>query len=65
VVDEHYYVAPQWLLENTDRYASYDRNGPKIFVGEFAGHDRGRHNNLRSALSEAAYMTGWIAMPMS
>jgi alpha-L-arabinofuranosidase len=58
VVDEHYYVAPQWLLENVDRYASYDRKGPKIFVGEFAGHDRGRHNNLRSALSEAAYMTG-------
>ncbi len=58
VVDEHYYVAPQWLLENVDHYASYDRNGPKVFVGEYAAHDRGRENNLRSALTEAAYMTG-------
>ena len=58
IVDEHYYVPPQWLLENVDRYSTYDRNGPKIFVGEFAGHDRSRKNNMRSALSEAAYMTG-------
>ncbi len=57
VVDEHYYVAPRWLMEHVDRYDSYDRKGPKIFVGEFAGHDRGRRNNLRSALAEAAYMT--------
>lgn len=57
VVDEHYYVPPRWLLEHGDRYASYDRTGPKIFVGEFAGHESNRHNDLRSALSEAAYMT--------
>jgi alpha-L-arabinofuranosidase len=60
LVDEHYYVPPRWLLENNDRYADYDRQGPKIFVGEFAGHDGNRHNNLRSALSEAAYMTGLL-----
>jgi alpha-L-arabinofuranosidase len=60
VVDEHYYVPPRWLLENIDRYASYDRKGPKIFVGEFAGHDSNRRSNLRSALSEAAYMTGLL-----
>ncbi len=57
VVDEHYYVPPRWLMENGDRYDSYDRHGPKIFVGEFAGHESNRHNDLRSALSEAAYMT--------
>jgi alpha-L-arabinofuranosidase len=60
LVDEHYYVPPRWLLENNDRYAAYDRHGPKIFVGEFAGHDGNRHNNLRSALAEAAYMTGLL-----
>jgi len=59
VVDEHYYVAPRWLFENVNRYDSYDRHGPKIFVGEFAAHDGGpRRNNLRAALAEAAYMTG-------
>jgi alpha-L-arabinofuranosidase len=60
VVDEHYYVPPRWFFENVERYGSYDRKGPKIFVGEFAGHDANRHNNLRSALSEAAYMTGLL-----
>ncbi|HEY3863815.1 MAG TPA: alpha-L-arabinofuranosidase C-terminal domain-containing protein [Verrucomicrobiae bacterium] len=60
LVDEHYYVPPRWLLENNDRYAAYDRHGPKIFVGEFAGHEPNRHNDLRSALSEAAYMTGLL-----
>ncbi len=61
VVDEHYYVPPRWLLENVDRYASYDRKGPKIFVGEFAAHDgRGRRNNLRASLAEAAYLTGLL-----
>jgi alpha-L-arabinofuranosidase len=60
VVDEHYYVAPRWLLENIDRYDTYDRKGPKIFVGEFAAHEASRRNSLRSALAEAAYMTGLL-----
>jgi alpha-L-arabinofuranosidase len=59
VVDEHYYVAPRWLYENVNRYDTYDRRGPKIFVGEFAAHDGGaKRNNLRAALAEAAFMTG-------
>jgi alpha-L-arabinofuranosidase len=59
VVDEHYYVTPRWLYENVNRYDTYDRRGPKIFVGEFAAHDGGaKRNNLRAALAEAAYMTG-------
>lgn len=57
VVDEHYYRPPHWFLTNSDRYDSYDRKGPKVFAGEFAAHDN-RRNNLRSALAEAAYMTG-------
>jgi alpha-L-arabinofuranosidase len=60
LVDEHYYVPPHWLLENNDRYAAYARQGPKIFVGEFAAQDSGRRNDLRSALAEAAYMTGLL-----
>jgi alpha-L-arabinofuranosidase len=46
------------LYENTDRYDNYDRNGPKVFVGEYAAQDGSAHrNNLRAALAEAAYMT--------
>ncbi|MFF1375010.1 alpha-L-arabinofuranosidase C-terminal domain-containing protein [Streptomyces sp. NPDC058308] len=54
MVDEHYYNSPQWFLENNDRYDSYDRNGPKVFLGEYASQG----NTFGNALSEAAYMTG-------
>ncbi|WP_433544041.1 alpha-L-arabinofuranosidase C-terminal domain-containing protein (plasmid) [Streptomyces sp. CA-294286] len=54
MVDEHYYNSPQWFLENNDRYDSYDRKGPKVFLGEYASLD----NRFRNALSEAAFMTG-------
>ena len=58
VVDEHYYSPPQWFYQNVGRYDNYDRNGPKVFVGEYAAQDgRAHRNNLRAALSEAAYMT--------
>ena len=52
MVDEHYYMAPEWFLNNLHRYDSYDRKGPKIYLGEYAS----RGNTLMNALSEAAYM---------
>lgn len=58
IVDEHYYRPPQWFLENVDRYDSYDRKGPKVFAGEYAAHDANRRNNQRSAIAEAAFLTG-------
>ncbi|MGY5355680.1 alpha-L-arabinofuranosidase C-terminal domain-containing protein [Wenyingzhuangia sp. IMCC45467] len=63
IVDEHYYKSPEWFKENADRYDSYDRNGPKIFAGEYAAHPKGvadgyKENNWLAALSEAAFMTG-------
>ena len=54
MVDEHYYNSPSWFLENNNRYDSYDRNGPKVFLGEYASQD----NKFYNALSEAAFMTG-------
>jgi alpha-L-arabinofuranosidase len=54
MVDEHYYNSPQWFLENNDRYDSYDRGGPKVFLGEYASQG----NTFGNALSEAAFMTG-------
>lgn len=58
LVDEHYYMTPEWFLTNTKRYDNYDRKGPKVFVGEYAAHTEGRRNNLYVALAEAAFMTG-------
>nr|WP_322633568.1 alpha-L-arabinofuranosidase C-terminal domain-containing protein [Glycomyces albidus] len=54
LVDEHYYNSPEWFLANNDRYDSYDRSGPHVFVGEYAS----RSNTWWSALSEASYLTG-------
>ncbi|MFF8194302.1 alpha-L-arabinofuranosidase C-terminal domain-containing protein [Streptomyces bobili] len=54
MVDEHYYNSPQWFLQNNDRYDSYDRGGPKVFLGEYASLG----NAFKNGLAEAAYMTG-------
>ena len=60
LVDEHYYMTPDWFLKNANRYDNYDRKGPKVFAGEYAAHDHptGKANNSRAALAEAAFMTG-------
>lgn len=65
LVDEHYYMAPDWFLKNAGRYDNYDRKGPKVFAGEYASHMKGLDgeptvamNNFGAALSEAAFMTG-------
>ncbi len=63
IVDEHCYANPQWFFDNTRRYDSYDRNGPKVFMGEYAAQSvktvsPDNRNNWECALSEAAYMTG-------
>lgn len=63
IVDEHYYRPPEWFRENATRYDDYDRNGPKIFAGEYAAQSVAiaspdNKNNWNCALSEAAFMTG-------
>ncbi len=61
IVDEHYYRPPEWFLQNAHRYDHQDRAGPKIFAGEFAAHDgKAKHNTLRAAVAEAAFMTGLL-----
>ncbi|WP_114782693.1 alpha-L-arabinofuranosidase C-terminal domain-containing protein [Botryobacter ruber] len=63
IIDEHYYRAPEWFLQNATRYDSYDRKGPKIFAGEYAAQTKAiaspdNKNTWKAALSEAAFMTG-------
>ena len=63
IIDEHYYRAPEWFLKNAGRYDSYDRNGSKVFAGEYAAHSKAapkgvKMNNWEAAISEAAFMTG-------
>lgn len=59
LVDEHYYKDENWFLSHADRYDNYDRNGPKVFAGEYACHGSGRkYNHFHASLMEAAFMTG-------
>ena len=63
ILDEHYYRDPQWFLRNAARYDHYDRNGPRIFAGEYAASSDHtvsgpNRNNWKCAIAEAAFMTG-------
>lgn len=63
IVDEHYYMPPEWFPANATRYDDYPRTGPKVFAGEYAAQSVGiaspeNRNTWRCALSEAAFVTG-------
>jgi alpha-L-arabinofuranosidase len=63
IIDEHYYRRPEWFLQNASRYDNYDRNGSKIFAGEYAAQSDktvsvNNKNNWQTAIAEAAFMTG-------
>ena len=59
LVDEHFYRPETWFLSQGNRYDNYDRQGPKVFAGEYACHGRGKkYNHFNAALLEAAFMTG-------
>ncbi|MBP7052665.1 MAG: alpha-L-arabinofuranosidase [Phycisphaerae bacterium] len=63
IIDEHFYRNPDWFLDSAGHYDSYERSGSKVFVGEYAAQSVGvaspnNRNNLKCALSEAAFMTG-------
>jgi alpha-N-arabinofuranosidase len=74
VIDEHYYVRatqnfhdathydpptstaePKW---DGGHYDKADRNGPKVFVGEWATREGSPTPNFGAALGDAAWMTG-------
>ena len=63
LIDEHYYMPPEWFMKNANRYDNYDRKGIKVFAGEYAAHSKEAEapesrNSWLSALAEAAFMTG-------
>ncbi len=64
-MDEHYYVAPEWLYDHVHFYDGYQRD-IKVFAGEYACHVPGHGgrlnhseaNTLEAAIAEAAFLTG-------
>ncbi len=58
VLDEHFYVRATQNFHDATHYDKTDRNGPKIFVGEWATREGAPTPNFNSALGDAAWMTG-------
>ncbi len=59
LVDEHFYRPITWFQNEWERYDQYDRQGPKVFAGEYACHDKGKkYNHAGASIYEAAFMTG-------
>ncbi len=58
VQDDHYYKRADEFFADVHHYDTIDRNGPKIFVGEWATREGSPTTNLGAALGDAAWMTG-------
>ena len=58
VIDDHFYRRATEFFRDTTHYDKTDRNGPKIFVGEWATREGTPTPNFGAALGDAAWMTG-------
>jgi alpha-N-arabinofuranosidase len=58
VLDEHFYMSAEKSFSMANYYDTRDRNGPKIFVGEWATREGDPTPNLQAALGDAAWLTG-------
>ena len=58
VLDDHYYKRADEFFAEEKHYDHVDRNGPKIFVGEWATREGSPTTNMGAALGDAAWMTG-------
>jgi alpha-L-arabinofuranosidase len=58
VLDEHFYMSAEKSFSDATHYDKTDRNGPKIFVGEWATRESEPTPNLQAALGDSAWMTG-------
>jgi alpha-N-arabinofuranosidase len=58
LLDEHFYMPAAESFASAHHYDKADRQGPKIFVGEWATLEGEPTGNLEAALADAAWMTG-------
>lgn len=58
LIDDHYYRRAEQFFDDVHHYDTMDRNGPKIFVGEWATREGTPTPNMGAALGDAAWMTG-------
>jgi alpha-L-arabinofuranosidase len=57
MTDEHYYESTGWFMHHRNYYDQYDRQAPKVYLGEWAASTKAKRPNIETALAEALYMT--------
>ncbi len=57
MTDEHYYESTGWFMHHRNYYDNYDRQGTKVYLGEWAASTKVKRPNIETALAEALYMT--------
>ena len=55
--DDHFYRKAEAFYKDLAHYDTMDRNGPKVFVGEWATREGEPTPNFKGALGDAAWMT--------
>jgi len=58
MVDPHWYGTPNFYFNNTTMFDSIPREGHTAYIGEWACNFNVGKGNVRSALAEAAFLTG-------
>jgi alpha-N-arabinofuranosidase len=58
VVDDHFYLSAENYFDDVHHYDKTDRNGPKIFMGEYATMEGSPTGDFGAALGDAAWLTG-------
>jgi len=61
VIDNHAYMSPASAIRSAHQYDRTDRNGPKVFEGEWASQEQGQRPltpTFQCALSDGAFLTG-------
>ena len=58
VLDDHFYLSAENYFDDIHHYDKFDRNGPKIFMGEYATMEGSPTGDFGAALGDAAWLTG-------
>jgi alpha-N-arabinofuranosidase len=58
VLDDHFYLSAENYFDDVHHYDKFDRNGPKIFMGEYATMEGSPTADFGAALGDAAWLTG-------
>ena len=58
VLDDHFYLSAEKYFDDIHHFMTTDRNGPKIFMGEYATMEGSPTADFGAALGDAAWLTG-------